>query len=576
MISQTLKIKTTVLFIFITAILFAQDPLGTEVINVVRPYSPTVSDAFKVKETPSLTDSLSTQKKEVNYNIFSVPVASTFTPAKGKATTIERKKQEKLFSNYATLGLGNYSSILAELYSNFQINRTDNVGFFLKHNSSQGGIDNIVLDDKFYNTLLDVNYASLQRDMSYTLDFGVQHQLFNWYGVDTNLFFTEEQMNAINPQHSYFGVSAGGNIKFDEAIFSEGDVRLRYFSDSFSSSEIHAVVQPKFEFDLGGQNVGLNLGLNYLNGSFDQRYANPNTGISYGFLNTSINPYILLQEDAFSVNLGAVLFYSMDTENSDGKLFIYPKVHASYRLVDEFVTVYAGAEGDLVQNSYYTFTQENPFVSPTLFITPTDQTYEGFGGIKGKVTNTIAYNLRASYKRENDKPFFQLNPFIGTNPNLEGYENGNSFQVVYDDLNTLEVFGELQVAVNTNFTLGMNANFFSYTNEVEQEAWNLPTIKASLFANANITEKLYGGVNLFYVGERKDQFNNTTVFNFQPQTITLDSYLDANIHLGYRINEQLSIFAKGSNLLGDTYEKWANFPVLGIQVLAGATYKFDW
>jgi len=96
MISQTLKIKTTVLFIFITAILFAQDPLGTEVINVVRPYSPTVSDAFKVKETPSLTDSLSTQKKEVNYNIFSVPVASTFTPAKGKATTIERKKTRKI------------------------------------------------------------------------------------------------------------------------------------------------------------------------------------------------------------------------------------------------------------------------------------------------------------------------------------------------------------------------------------------------------------------------------------------------------------------------------------------------
>nr|MBA3986051.1 TonB-dependent receptor [Flavobacteriales bacterium] len=170
-------------------------------------------------------------------------------------------------------------------------------------------------------------------------------------------------------------------------------------------------------------------------------------------------------------------------------------------------------------------------------------------------------------------PFYQLNTFAGTNPTFEGYENGNSFNVVYDDLNTLEVFGELQVAVSTNFSLGVNANVYSYSNEFQQEAWNMPNLKASLFANANFTKKIYGGVNLFYVGERKDLFSRTPATS---TIITLDGFLDANIHLGYRINEQLSVFAKGSNLLGDSYEKWANFPVMGIQVLAGATYKFDW
>ena len=35
---------------------FAQvnDGIGTEVINVVKPYTPTISDAFKVKEVPAL------------------------------------------------------------------------------------------------------------------------------------------------------------------------------------------------------------------------------------------------------------------------------------------------------------------------------------------------------------------------------------------------------------------------------------------------------------------------------------------------------------------------------------------
>ena len=58
-------------------------------------------------------------------------------------------------------------------------------------------------------------------------------------------------------------------------------------------------------------------------------------------------------------------------------------------------------------------------------------------------------------------------------------------------------------------------------------------------------------------------------------SVTLDSYVDLNANLGYRFNDRLSIFARGHNLLGDNYEKWADYPVLGLQVMAGATYKFD-
>ena len=53
---------------------FAQkkdENLGTEVVNVVKPYTPTISDAFKVKETPVVEDEDNTQKEEIKYNIFS-------------------------------------------------------------------------------------------------------------------------------------------------------------------------------------------------------------------------------------------------------------------------------------------------------------------------------------------------------------------------------------------------------------------------------------------------------------------------------------------------------------------------
>ena len=139
---------------------------------------------------------------------------------------------------------------------------------------------------------------------------------------------------------------------------------------------------------------------------------------------------------------------------------------------------------------------------------------------------------------------------------------------MYDDLNTLNIFGELKVEVSEAFQLGAQANFYSYSLDQQPEAWNLPMLEATVFSDFTITEKIYGGVSLFFVGERKDiGFSGIE---------TLDSFFDANVNVGYHVNERLSIFAKGSNLLGNNYERWLDFPVQGIQGLLGATYKFDW
>ena len=245
--------------------------------------------------------------------------------------------------------------------------------------------------------------------------------------------------------------------------------------------------------------------------------------------------------------------------------------------MDETVIAYGGVEGGLHQNTYYNFKEQNPFISPTLAILPTKNIYEAFVGVKGKVTNSVAYNLKASYGQDEDRAFFQANPLKTVSAGLKGYEYGNSFNVVYDDLNTLSVFGELQVAISDQFSLGINANYYNYSTDFQAQAWNLPELKATLFSNFNITDQLYGGASIFYVGERKDlEWSNSPFGNSTDREITLDGYVDANVHFGYRFTERLSAFVKGSNLFSDNYTKWMNYPVQGIQGLIGVTYKFDW
>ena len=66
---QLKYIFTGILLLSIT-IGFAQrtqkDTINTGVIDVVKPYAPTISDAFKVKEIPSLDDEATETKKKLS------------------------------------------------------------------------------------------------------------------------------------------------------------------------------------------------------------------------------------------------------------------------------------------------------------------------------------------------------------------------------------------------------------------------------------------------------------------------------------------------------------------------------
>ncbi|MCM8568010.1 TonB-dependent receptor [Gramella jeungdoensis] len=559
------------LFIF-SGILYAQDPIGSETVTVVKPYTPSVSDANKIKETPSRNDSVSLQKKEVQYSIFSVPVASTFTPAKGRATTVERERPPKVYDNYATLGFGNYSNVLAEFYSNLEIDRSSNFGIYLNHNSSQGGIEGVELDDKFYDTEMNLSYNTRNRDLGWMAEVGGEHQLFNWYGLPEYNVSTPAELAELDPAQNYYSVYVGSEIELYDSFFDSAKARFRHSGDSYSTAENHFNAEGLFEIEIADELISTKLGADIVNGKFDRMYDS-NIGYDYTFMNFNFNPSLLILRDDLSIDLGVNFVYGLDAEASDGSFYIYPAVSASYRLAGDYFTAYAGIDGNLQQNTYYNFFQENPYVSPTLDIMPTDNEYKGYIGGKGKFSNAVSYNLRGSYKSQFNKALFKKNYDAST---LEGeaYTYGNSFEVVYDDVKTLSFYGELNVDVNRDFRLGINAEVFDYTTDEETEAWNLPNMKASLNADYQITEKWYTGANLFYVGERKDEARSISLV-FDDPVVTLDSYFDANAHLGYRFNEQLSAFVKGSNLLDNNYQKWLDYDVQGIQFLAGATYKFD-
>nr|WP_318342813.1 TonB-dependent receptor [Muricauda sp. D6] len=571
------------LFLSLFGTLFGQetDDIGTETVTVVKPYSPTVSDAFKIKSAPNLNDSIVLQKKKIDYSIFSVPVASTFTPAKGKASGVKKTPPPTLYNSYASVGLGNYNNALVDFYTSREFNRgEDLLDFGLTHNSSRGDLDSTPLDTEFYNTKLDASYAKRDRYMDWGASIGLQHQLYNWYGIE-NGAYSEDVVAAMDEQQNYFNAEAKAHLNMEDSFFKQGNLLLRRFWDATESAENRLVLNPTFELPVTEELITISAKLDYVGGNFKNASLNntTNTGeINYSHLQAGVTPSLLILRDDLTLNLGANIVYGLDTENSDSNFYIYPAVTASYRLLDENVIAYGGIEGELKQNSYHDFVDDNPYVSPTLDILPTDQQYEGYLGLKGQLMSNVGYNIKGSYTAENRRPLFLLNP-INIRDDEKSYYYGNSFQVFYDDMKTLGVFGEINVDINRNFTLGVNAEFYDYDTETDNPAWNLPSIKGSLFMDYQITDQWYMGANLFYVGERDDlisqAIDGAVPSEFPSTIVTLDGFFDANAHLGYRFNEQLSIFVKASNIANNNYQNWANFRVQGFQALAGVSYKFD-
>ncbi len=568
------------LFCLMSLSVFAQrekDTIKTEKLIIIKQYSPTLNDAFKIKSKPSVSDSIKNTQIDVNYSIFSVPVASTFTPTKGVAGSVKPQALPYNYQNYARLGAGNFTNILGQFYGSLFLSRSKKLNIDFNHLSSEGGIEGEVLDDDFMDTSLNLSLESSERFFSWKTGIGVDYKRYNWYGVDLENFnFNPLVLDNIDPLQTYLGLHGFGQLDFNESIIKNIKLDFNNFTDDYNSSENQVSLNTDFNFFIQNQVLDFNLDLNYLSGSFDQNYSLPDAEINYGFFIASLHPNYQYETGNLTLDIGLKATLLNDTELSETEVFVYPKLNASYKFSEEFM-IYAGADGDLNQNSYRNTVDKNPFVSPTLFLLPTDNAITGYSGFSGKL-NSLSYNFKAFYKQENNYAFFIENPTsIALTPLIpqDNFEFSNSFSLIYDDLTTLGINAEVSYAAFDDFNIGLSGQYFNYTVDRFNEASYLPEYKVNLNANYQIGEKWYLHSTLYYVGERESLSGNTNFPN-PLQSTTVDGFIDLNFGIDYQLSKRLGVFVTGKNLLDDNYEQWRNFNVQGLQVLGGLSYQFDW
>lgn len=535
--------------------LLAQSNLDSMIIISVGEYKPTIIDANKINDNPKINDS--TQKLPVSgYGINSKKINTGFDVEPIKPAQMVGEPLTKLYNTLVKLGMGTYTSPYGELWVNNLRSKEAVYGLRLKHLSSS-------------STLRDYGYAGFSDNeislygkkflKEHTLlgNFDYVRNVVHFYGYDKKLNFIKEEDN--HQRFNFFTGNAQLLSHYADQKRYNHDVKLSYynFTDNYKASENNIKTTGMVQTAINKELLKINAVVDYYN--YKNKLDTVNNTI------VTLNPNFIASGDKYRASLG--LTATMDNF-VQSKFYFYPSVDFSYNVIDEIIIPYAGLTGGLQKNSFKTLTDNNPFVLSEIKMVNSNKKYEMYGGIKGTLSSTTAFNARASFTSLNNMALF-------VNDTVDVLKN--KFDVIYDDASVLNIHGEVSYQQMEKLRISLRGEYLNYKMKTESRAWYKPQVEITLSANYNLRNKITVKADLFYIDNQfaKTFVNDTTsITGKKVLAKELKGAVDANIGFEYRYTKKLGFFLNFNNITNYRYYRWSNYPTQRFSLMGGLSYSF--
>ena len=562
-----------------------KEDIGTQEVTVIKSYTPSLQDVFKLRNSPATLDSIVAPKKAVEYSIFSVPVASTFIPSKGTARKLIPKKQKPQFNSGGSLGFGNFNQLLFEYNTNFNIDRRQKIDWILYYNGLLKPMKEVQLDSKQSNLLFNIShqYATSKRNSFSQINFRQHQQSF--YGL-RNAIEDDFILAQIQPQQklNYFSVSSAW--QWYDPLIKRLSLDSYLTTDAFGSTEIEVDFSSKFQVLWGGVAITLLPEVTFLTTSFEEDFYT-REAVEYSSGNARLSLFASKINGNFKFKIGAKAAMGIGDEFEETNFFLYPELALSYRPQKGNFAPFLNLTGTLQQNSFRAFTHENPYVAPAIRLQASNIPYQAQLGTRSKFAAGWEFQWNLFYEQNEKQPLYQNLGIDIDRLNIVSYRYANAFEVIYANLHKTGVEAQLGAAFKNGGRLQFKARYANFTfdsvNEstplFEQTAFNLPQLSVHFNGTFKLGQKFYLQWYVKHIGERENAFrDNFLGQNMQAAPVlieNLEAYTQIDASLQYQLNERWEVFIKGRNLMNESLYQWANYPVYGTQILLGGRYNFD-
>lgn len=531
-----------------------------------------IKKSSKVSFAPKLIEDTTKRQLDMEYIFYEYTAPSEFTtefikPAKLKIID----PLDKLQRGYVKAGVGTYTTPFVDLYYNSERSRNSNWGFNGKHFSSNTGIKDYGYSG-FSDNHASAFYKHFLQDFSLKGEVNYDRNVNYFYGfkesdtvIDKALI--KQRFNTIGGK-----VSLASYFKDSTDLNYKGDFAYRNYTDGLKAREnnfvFNAGVQKQMDSELYGVDLLMDVNSYKSNTAMLLNDTNPSAFAltEQKVTNTIIglNPHILTNMNKFHAKVGLNIFGDI---SSVSKFHFYPSAEFKYSFLDIFVP-YVGVDGRIKRNSFYTLSQENPFVLSNLHTQNTNVKYNIYGGVRGSISNTISFNLQASTKKLQGVPLYF---------NDTAYSIENKFDVVYDSINVFGLSAQISYHDGDKFNVYLRGEYNSYSTLYEQHAWNMPAVDVTLGGIYDLVDKILVRADVFFVGTRKAKsltFVQDADFEKGEYIVDLPAFFDFNLGFEYRYNKKLSAFLNFNNIISKKYLMYNRYPVQGINIMGGLTFSF--
>ena len=536
-----------------------RDTAPTKVVSILSAFKPQLKSVVKINFT-NAAPIMDTQSVQYSYQVPSQNLSFSYRPIALNPLAIVLASPANLVGNTnAKVGFGNYLyQFLSINFINKGPKTINNLG--ISTESSEG----IHPLQKFRMSKFDYQGNLMLNDSSSLLThvFANQNQYYR-YGLvpDTLSLPTSNYLQKLT--------NVGASVAFlnkykPSSVFTyRPKFEFSHLSDVQNKSNTYIAITSPMSYQMNKEML-FNFDVNFSYSNFNIYASSSNTLLRF-------DPSLNLNKWKLKILLGVSPVYK-----SDGfKLF--PNIQLQHNLKDTTWVIKAGWMNHTTNTQYGDLLNENPWITipVNLNIMSQDKQYLKF---EVNASKHLQYGFGLSLNRYVNLPFYTKEPLAISDylPGFPSYgnnrvANGLKYYTLFESkAHTIDLEANLHYQFSDQLSIDNHFNYtqFNYIKDNEKP-WGFVPVKfnSTFYWQANKKLLIDGSLNFMSGIEAV-----TEGYSYVSKTLNPITLLNAG--LSYKLSIPWKVWVKSSNLLNSQYQRWAEYPSLGVQINAGVVYSF--